>query len=54
MQQVWYANGKLWGALDTAVTVGGQNRAGIEWFIVNPTVPKIVRSRAISRWLATT
>jgi hypothetical protein len=43
MQQVWYANGKLWGALDTAVTVGGQNRAGIEWFIVNPTVPKIVK-----------
>jgi hypothetical protein len=34
MQQVMYANGKLWGALDTAVTVGGSNRAGIEWFIV--------------------
>ena len=34
MQQVMYANGKLWGALDTAVTVGGGNRAGIEWFIV--------------------
>jgi hypothetical protein len=36
MQQVMYANGKLWGALDTALTVGGSNRAGIEWFIVNP------------------
>ena len=36
MQQVMYANGKLWGALDTAVTVNGGNRAGIEWFIVNP------------------
>jgi hypothetical protein len=36
MQQVMYANGKLWGALDTALTVGGNNRAGIEWFIVNP------------------
>jgi len=42
MQQVMYANGKLWGALDTAVTVGGTNRAGIEWFIVNPTVGKLV------------
>src|SRR5204862_1385398 len=31
MQQVMYANGKLWGALDTAVTVGtpAANRAGI-------------------------
>jgi len=42
MQQVMYANGKLWGALDTALTVGGTNRAGIEWFIVNPVVGKIV------------
>jgi hypothetical protein len=33
-----YANGKLWGALDTALTVGGQNRAGIEWFVLDPTV----------------
>jgi hypothetical protein len=37
MQQVMYANGKLWGALDTALTVGGGNRAAIEWFIVKPT-----------------
>jgi hypothetical protein len=36
MQQVDYANGKLWGALDSAVTVGTTNRAGIEYFIVNP------------------
>jgi hypothetical protein len=42
MQQVWYANGKLWGALDTAVTVNGVNKAGIEWFIVNPSVPKLL------------
>jgi hypothetical protein len=35
MQQVWYANGKLWGALDTALTLD-RNRAGIAWFIVNP------------------
>ena len=38
MQQVTFANGKLWGALDTIVTVGGVNKAGIEWFIVNPFI----------------
>jgi hypothetical protein len=39
MQQVMYANGKLWGALDTAVNPdGGAQRAGIAWFVVKPTV----------------
>src|SRR5262249_16704918 len=42
MQQVMYANGKLWGALDTALTVGSANRAGIEWFIVNPPSGNLV------------
>jgi hypothetical protein len=43
MQQVMYANGKLWGALDTAVNpdTSGQ-RAGIAWYIVNPVVGKSV------------
>jgi hypothetical protein len=37
MQQVMYANGKLWGALDTAVNPdGGPQRAGIAWYIVTP------------------
>lgn len=36
MQQVTYANGQLWGALDTAVEVGGQQRAGIAYYIINP------------------
>jgi hypothetical protein len=36
MTQVTYANGKLWGALDTAVNVGGHVKAGIEWFVINP------------------
>jgi hypothetical protein len=36
MQQVFYANGKLWGALDTAVDVGGEQRAGIAWFVLQP------------------
>src|SRR5262249_14128722 len=42
MQQVAYANGNLWGALDTAVNVGGQNRAGIAYYVVNPNSNKIV------------
>ena len=43
MQQVVYANGKLWGALDTALNPdGGPTRAGIAWFIVNPNAGKIV------------
>lgn len=38
MQQVMYANGKLWGALDTALNPdGGAQRAGIAWFIVKPS-----------------
>jgi hypothetical protein len=39
MQQVMYANGKLWGALDTALNPdGGPQRAGIAWYIVKPDV----------------
>ena len=41
MQQVVYANGKLWGALDTALTIGGVNKAGIEWFILKPDSNKV-------------
>jgi hypothetical protein len=43
MQQVMYANGKLWGALDTALNPdnGGQ-RAGIAWYVINPSNAKLV------------
>jgi hypothetical protein len=37
MQQVTYANGKLWGALDTALNPdNGAQRAGIAYYIVKP------------------
>lgn len=36
MQQVWYADGMLWGALDTVAKVGDRKRAGIAYFIVSP------------------
>jgi len=43
MQQVMYANGKLWGALDTGVSFDSNpDRAGIAWYILNPTNSKIV------------
>jgi hypothetical protein len=45
MQQVTYANGKLWGALDTAINPdSGAQRAGVAWYIVNPVTPKVVLS----------
>jgi hypothetical protein len=44
MQQVMYAHGRLWGALDTALNPdGGAQRAGIAWFIVNPLEPELLR-----------
>ena len=40
MQQVWYANGMLWGATDTAVNVDKDVKAGIAWFAVEPKLKK--------------
>ena len=41
MQQVVFANGKLWAALDTGVTMtgtsGSQTKAGIAYFIIKPS-----------------
>ncbi len=42
MQQVSYANGKVWGALDTALIVGGEERAGVAYYIINPHSAKLV------------
>ena len=43
MQQVTYADGKLWGSLDTNVTINQVGEAGIEWFIVNPVALKVIK-----------
>jgi hypothetical protein len=44
MQQVMYANGKVWGSLDTALNPdAGPQRAGIAWYIVNPDAGNIVK-----------
>jgi hypothetical protein len=36
MQQVVYANGKLWGALDTGLSIDGSPQNGIAFFVINP------------------
>jgi len=46
MQQVSYANGKLWGSLDTGLTISGRNVAGVAYFVINPSgqgAGKVVR-----------
>ncbi len=44
MQQVMFANGKLWGALDTALNPdNGPQRAGVAWYILNPSNGSIVK-----------
>src|SRR5579859_3332473 len=48
MQQVTFANGKLWGALDTALTLNSVNKAGIEWFIVKPSVATGVATASVA------
>lgn len=40
--QVAYANGKLWGALGTAITVGSEERAGIAYYVLNPSTNSLV------------
>jgi hypothetical protein len=49
MQQVVYAGGMLYGALDTALTVGGASQAGIEWFIVRPSTTSNSVSASVSK-----
>jgi hypothetical protein len=41
MQQVPYANGKLWGALDTGLLVSGRVEAGLAYFVINPSSGKL-------------
>jgi len=43
MQQVFYANGKLWGSLDTALNPGGgPQRAGIAYYVLNPSAARVM------------
>ncbi|MEP7203613.1 MAG: hypothetical protein ABI894_13445 [Ilumatobacteraceae bacterium] len=46
MNQVVYADGRLFGSLDTGVKVGGSTRAGVLWVEVKPKVKRGVLSEA--------
>jgi len=48
MQQVTFAKGKLWGALDTAVTIGGAPKAGIAFFVLSPKDGRIFTQGTIA------
>jgi hypothetical protein len=47
MQQVTFANGRLWGALDTALTLRGENKAGIQFFVVRPAANAAARPAVV-------
>jgi hypothetical protein len=49
MQQVWYSNGLLFGALDTAANVGGAVKAGIAWFVVRPAIVATATGKVVER-----
>lgn len=38
---VRYANGKLWAVLGTAAEVAGEQRTGVGWFIINPSLSDV-------------
>jgi hypothetical protein len=48
MLQSAYANGKLWGALDTAVDVGGVTKAGIAYYVVDPGSNSLVKQGTLA------
>jgi len=41
MQQTFLADGLVWGALDTAATVAGADRAAIAWFAIDPRAGRV-------------
>ena len=49
MQQVYYADGTLWGALGTALSVGGKEKAGAAWYALEPKVKRNGVSAAVVR-----
>ena len=48
MLQSAYANGKLWGALGTAVDVGGVTKAGIAYYVVDPTSNALLKQGTLA------
>ena len=48
MLQAAYANGKVWGALGTAVDVGGATKAGVAYYVVDPTDSSLVKQGTLA------
>jgi hypothetical protein len=49
MHKVAYVDGKLWGANSTFLSVGGRERAGIEYYIIRPKLTKEGLSASVYR-----
>lgn len=47
MQQVAFVDGKLYGALDTNVTVKGERHAGIAWYVLEPSTTRAAVSAEV-------
>jgi hypothetical protein len=48
MLQSAYAHGRVWGALDTAVDVAGATKAGVAYYVVDPTVATVVKQGTLA------
>ena len=48
MLQSAYAHGLLWGALDTAVDVGGATKAGVGYYVINPSTKQLVKQGTLA------
>jgi hypothetical protein len=48
MLQAAYANGRVWGALDTAVDVDGVTKAGVAYYVVNPATSTAVKQGTLA------
>jgi hypothetical protein len=48
MLQSAYADGKLWGALDTVVDVGGVPKAGVAYYVVDPAGNSLVKQGTLA------
>jgi hypothetical protein len=48
MLQSAYAHGKLWGALGTAVDVGGATKAGVAYYVVDPSSNTLVKQATLA------
>jgi len=48
MLQAAYANGRVWGALGTAVDVDGVTKAGVAYYVVNPATSSLVKQGTLA------